>query len=68
MQKQFRDYFESIMQAEIDKRKTAKGKEKFIKAKKDGLQFIDRNKQALYFAIASHITIGLAKQTLTTEK
>ena len=64
MQKQFRDYFESIMQAEIDKRKTPKGKEKFIKAKKDGLLFIDKNKQALYFAIASHITIGVAKQTL----
>ena len=64
MQKQFRDYFESVLQSEIDKRKTPKGKEKFIKAKKDGLQFIDRNKQALYFAIASHITIGLAKQTL----
>ena len=64
MQKQFRDYFESILQNEIDSRKTPKGKEKFIKAKKDGLQFIDRNKQALYFAIASHITIGVAKQTL----
>ena len=64
MQKQFRDYFESVLQAEIDKRKTPKGKEKFIKAKKDGLQFIDRNKQALYFAIASHITLGVAKQTL----
>ena len=64
MQKQFRDYFESILQNEIDSRKTSKGKEKFIKAKKDGLQFIDRNKQALYFAIASHITIGVAKQTL----
>ena len=64
MQKQFRDYFESILQNEIDSRKTPKGKDKFIKAKKDGLRFIDRNKQALYFAIASHITIGLAKQTL----
>ena len=64
MQNQFRDYFESILQNEIDSRKTPKGKEKFIKAKKDGLQFIDRNKQALYFAIASHITIGVAKQTL----
>jgi len=64
MQKQFRDYFESILQNEIDSRKTPKGKEKFIKAKKEGLQFIDRNKQALYFAIASHITIGVAKQTL----
>jgi len=64
MQKQFRDYFESVLQAEIDKRKTPKGKEKFIKAKKDGLQFIDRNRQALYFAIASHITLGVAKNTL----
>jgi len=64
MQKQFRDYYESIMQNEIDSRKTPKGKEKFIKAKKDGLQFIDRNKQALYFAIASHITLGVAKNTL----
>ena len=64
MQKQFRDYFESVLQSEIDKRKTPKGKEKFIKAKKDGLQFIDRNRQALYFAIASHITLGVAKNTL----
>ena len=64
MQKQFRDYFESVLQNEIDSRKTPKGKEKFIKAKKDGLQFIDRNKQALYFALASHITLGVAKQTL----
>ena len=64
MQKQFRDYFESVLQAEIDKRKTPAGKAKFIKAKSDGLQFIDRNKQALYFAIASHITLGVAKQTL----
>ena len=64
MQKQFRDYFESVLQSEIDKRKTPKGKEKFIKAKKDGLQFIDRNRQSLYFAIASHITLGVAKNTL----
>ena len=64
MQKQFRDYFESVLQNEIDSRKTPNGKEKFIKAKKDGLQFIDRNKQALYFAIASHITLGVAKTTL----
>ena len=64
MQKQFRDYFESVLQNEIDSRKTPKGKEKFIKAKKDGLQFIDRNRQALYFAIASHITLGVAKTTL----
>lgn len=64
MQKQFRDYYENFINMEIDSRKTPKGKEKFIKAKKDNLQFIDRNKQALYFAIASHITLGVAKNTL----
>ena len=64
MQKQFRDYYENFINMEINSRKTPRGKEKFIKAKKDNLQFIDRNKQALYFAIASHITLGVAKNTL----
>ena len=64
MQKQFRDYYENFINMEIDSRKTPKGKEKFIKAKKDNLQFIDRNRTSLYFAIASHITLGVAKNTL----
>ena len=58
MQEQFRDYFNNILQAEIDAKKTPRGKERFIRAQKDGLRFIDRNKRALYFAIASHITLG----------
>ena len=64
MQKGFRDYYESFIDAEIASRKTDKGKEKFIQQKKVGLQFIDRNKQALYFAIASHISLGNAKNFL----
>ena len=64
MQQGFRDYYESFIDAEIDSRKTDKGKEKFIQQKKVGLQFIDRNKQALYFAIASHISLGNAKNFL----
>ena len=64
MQQQFRDYYENFINAEIDSRKTPKGKEKFIKAKADNLRFIDRNRTALYFAIASHITLGVAKNTL----
>ena len=64
MQKGFRDYYESFINAEIDSRKTDKGKEKFIQQKKVGLQFIDRNRQALYFAIASHISLGNAKNFL----
>ncbi len=64
MQQGFRDYYESFINAEIDSRKTDKGKEKFIQQKKVGLQFIDRNKTALYFAIASHISLGNAKNFL----
>ena len=64
MQKQFRDYFQSVLQAEIDAKKTPRGKERFIRAQKDGLRFIDRNQSALYMAIASHITLGNAKNTL----
>jgi len=64
MQKQFRDYYENFINMEIDSRKTPKGKAKFIQAKKVNLQFIDRNKSALYMAIASHITLGVAKNTL----
>ena len=64
MQDQFRNYFESFMKAEIDAKKTERGKAPYIKAKEEGLKFIDRNKSALYFAIASHITLGNAKNTL----
>ena len=64
MQKQFRDYYENFINMEIDSRKTPRGKEKFQKAKVDNLRFIDRNRTALYFAIASHITLGNCKNTL----
>ena len=64
MQQGFRDYYESFIDAEIASRKTDTGKEKFIQQKKVGLQFIDRNRQALYFAIASHISLGNAKNFL----
>ena len=64
MQQQFRDYYENYINMEIDARKTPRGKEKFIRAKKDNIRFIDRNRSALYFAIASHITLANAKNTL----
>ena len=64
MQAGFRDYYANILQQEIDAKKTDKGKEKYIKAKAEGLRFIDRNNQALYFAIASHISLANAKNFL----
>ena len=64
MQKMFRDYYENMLQAEIDNRKTESGKQKYIKAKEDGLKFVDRNQTPLYFAIASHISLQNAKNYL----
>ena len=64
MQSMFRDYYENFIDQEIDARKTDKGKEKYKQAKIDGLKFIDRNQQALYFAIASHISLANAKSFL----
>ncbi len=64
MQRQFADYYENTLQAEIDSRKTDKGKAPYIKAKADGLRWIRSNRSGLYFAIASHITLGNAKNTL----
>ena len=57
----FYDYYANFIDAEIDARKTAKGKEKFKKAKVDNLKFIERNKQSLYFAIASYVTLQNTK-------
>ena len=66
MQAGFRDYYENILQAEIDAKKTDRGKEKYIKAKAEQ-GFIDRNKSILYFAIASHISLANAKNFLISK-
>ena len=67
LQGQFRDYYESFINAEISARKTTAGKQKFIQAKKDNLKFIDKNQTALYFAIASHVSLGTAKNFLVSK-
>lgn len=67
LQGQFRDYYENFINAEISARKTVAGKQKFIQAKKDNLKFIDKNQTALYFAIASHVSLGTAKNFLVSK-
>ena len=60
----FREYYINIVQAEIDARKTAAGKQKYKDILKTNLKFIDRNKAALVMAIASHVTLQNAKNFL----
>jgi hypothetical protein len=64
LQDMFREYYEQILRAEIDARKTDSGKQKYKDLLKTNLQFIDKNRNALYFAIASHVSLGNAKNFL----
>jgi hypothetical protein len=64
LQDMFREYYDQILRAEIDARKTESGKQKYKDALKTNLQFIDKNRNALYFAIASHVSLGKAKNFL----
>jgi len=63
----FRDYYINVLQAEIDSKKTDTGKQKYKDILKTNLQFIDRNRNALYFAIASHVTLQNAKNFLVSK-
>ena len=64
LQDMFREYYEQILKAEISARKTEKGKQKYKEALETNLKFIDKNRSALYFAIASHVSLGNAKNFL----
>ena len=64
LQDMFREYYEQILKAEISARKTEKGKQKYKEALETNLKFIDKNRSALYFAIASHVSLGNAKNYL----
>jgi|TARA_B110001454_G_scaffold217151_1_gene241823 hypothetical protein len=63
----FRDYYVNILQAEIDSKKSPAGKQKYKDILEKNLTFIDRNKNGLYFAIASHVTLQNAKNFLVNK-
>ena len=63
----FREYYVNILQAEIDARKTAAGRQKYKDLLKTNLKYIDRNKNALVMAIASHVTLQNAKNFLVNK-
>ena len=67
LQEMFRNYFEAFVQQEIDAKKTESGKSKYREILKNGLKFIDRNNTALYFAIASHVSLQSCKNTLVSK-
>jgi len=63
----FREYYINILQAEIDARKTDSGKKKYKDILEKNLKYIDRNKNALIMAVASHVTLQNAKNFLISK-
>jgi len=62
--KMFREYYNNILQQEMDAVKREETKQKYKTIRDKGLTFIDRNTQALYFTIASHVSLQRAKNFL----
>jgi len=60
----FRSYYSNMIQQEVDAVSKEETKKKYRTIRDNGLDFIDRNKQALYFTIASWISLQRAKNFL----
>jgi hypothetical protein len=67
LQSNFRKYYASVLDDEIDKRKTQVAKDRFSKMRNEGLKFIDRYESQIYFAIASYVTLQRAKDYLVNK-
>ena len=60
----FRTYYANMLQKEIDGVSKEETKNKYRKIRDGGLDYIDRNKNSIYFAIATHISLQRAKNFL----
>jgi hypothetical protein len=60
----FRTYYVNMLQQEVDAVSKDETKKKYRKIRDDGLNFIDRNTQAIYFTIASWVSLQRAKNFL----
>ena len=58
---EFSGYYRTLLQKEIDLKKTVTAKNKYVKIQEDGLKFIESNKRAIYFTIASYSNLQSAK-------
>jgi hypothetical protein len=60
----FRVYYNNMLQQEVEAVSKEETKNKYRKIRDGGLNFIDSNNQAIYFTIASHISLQRAKNFL----
>ena len=57
----FFGFYSNQLDREIASKKTKSAKDKYIKMKSDGLQFLKTNSRSLYFTVASYINLIEAK-------
>ena len=67
LQTQFKTYYTKVLDDEINKRKTKSAKDRFNAQKNEGLKFIDRYENQIYFAIASYVTLQRTKNYLVNK-
>ena len=67
LQSQFRTYYSKVLDDEINKRKTKSAKDRFTAQKTEGLKFIDKYEDQIYFAIASYVTLQRTKNYLVNK-
>ena len=63
----FEVYFRGKLKKEIDSKKTNKSKQKYEEILEAGMKILRPNRQGLYFAIASYITLQTAKSMLLSK-
>ena len=57
----FAKYYTMLLDKEIDKKKTDKAKEKWVKMKNDGMKFIAANQRSIYMTAAAYKNLSTAK-------
>ena len=67
LQGNFRKYYAKVLDDEISKRKTQSAKDRFNAQRDEGLKFIDRYENEIYFAIASYVTLQKTKNYLVNK-
>ena len=67
LQTQFKTYYSKVLNDEINKRKTKSAKDRFTAQREEGLKFIDKYEDQIYFAIASYVTLQRTKNYLVNK-
>lgn len=57
----FSRFYASILDKEIDSKKSKSGKDKYLRIKTLGLKFIEQNQRSIYMTVASYMNITQAK-------